>query len=351
MSISLQEIEDLSVEVKSLVAANLPLERNLADAGHGYGRRLKELTSFISDHLSQGGSLEEAIRADNSAAPRMLTAAVAAGLRSGNLASSIEVLGDMAHDIVELRRRVLQSVSYPLLVMGLAVVLFSVYIRGFLARVRIVVIDDFQAPANSLLVRLLELDHQCWWWPWLFPAAGVLCLAVWVLSGRAASMNFRGPERALLWLPGVRGMVRDLQFYNLTRMLCLMVERNIPLPESLELAGACSGNDGLDQACCTAAAQISAGSTLEVDERPWSPGQLPPLVATCLVDSSAQGGGLHHRLLGVAGFYRRRLQTSLAWLRNIVPVAMFVIIGGGSVVAYGMTVFWPVTQIYYLLSP
>lgn len=351
MSISLQEIEDLSAEVKSLVDANLPLERNLAEAGYGYGTRLKELTGFISDQLSNGRSLDETIRSAPTGAPRMLAAAVAAGLKSGNLGSCIEVLGDMAHDIVELRRRILQSISYPLLVMGLAVVLFSVYIRSFLARVRVVVVDDFQAPSNGLLVRLLDFDHQFWWWPWLVPAAGVLCLLVWFISGRAASMNFRGPERVLLLLPGVRGMVRDLQFYNLTRMLCLLVERQIPLPETLQLAGACCGNEWLDESCRQAAHKLEMGDKLTAPKGRWKDGQLPPLVVTCLEQASENGSALHSHLLGVSGFYRRRLQSSVGWLRNIVPVAMFVIIGGGSVVAYGLTVFWPVTQIYYLMSP
>lgn len=146
-------------------------------------------------------------------------------------------------------------------------------------------------------------------------------------------------------------MVRDLQFYSLTRMLCLMVERELPLPDALLLAGSCSGNGRLEQACGQAAAQVSAGTRPELQDRPWRAGELPPLVTVCLQESSGQADTLNQQLLGVAGFYRRRLQTSRAWLRNIVPVAMFIIIGGGSVVAYGLTVFWPVTQIYYLLSP
>lgn len=351
MPVSLQEIEDLSIEVKALVSANLPLERNLAEAGRSYGPQLQELTSTISRKLSNGEPLEDVIRSNSAGAPRMLAAAVAAGLKSGHLAASIEVLGDMAHDIVELRRRVLHSISYPMLVMGMAVVLFCVFIRQFLARVRFVMVDSFRASADSLLVQLLDLDRAWWWWPWIFPSVMVLLGAVWLFSGRAASMNFRGPERLLLWLPGVRGMVRDLQFYSLTRMLCLLVEREIPLPDALLLAGSCSGSDQLENACQQAAGKVSSGTRLELEDRPWSAGDLPPLVTVCLQESTGQTQELNQQLLGVAGFYRRRLHTSLAWLRNIVPVAMFVIIGGGSVVAYGLTVFWPVTQIYYYLSP
>lgn len=350
MGITLQEIEDLSIEVKALVDAGLPLETHLASAGKGHGKRLQELTQTISESLSNGQSLEDTIRSSKSGASRMLAASVAAGIRSGQLGATVEVLGDMAHDIVDLRRRILQSISYPLTVMGLALVMFCVFIRAFLSRVRYALLDDIEASDSALLGNLLRWDATYYWWPILVPILGLVCLLVWLVSGRAASISFRGPERLMLLLPGVRGMVRDLQFYNLSRMLCLLVERNIPLDESLLLAGACCGSDSLDNACQTAAAEITKGNSPVTPSANWKKGSLPPLVATCLRQTSDHEDVLNHRLSGVAGYYRRRLQVSVAWLRNIVPIAMFVIIGGGSVVVYGLTVFWPVTEIYQLLS-
>ena len=281
----------------------------------------------------------------------MLAAAVAAGVRSGELGSAVEVLGDMAHDVVDLRRRILQSISYPLTIMGLALVMFCVFIRTFLGSVRFALLDDHATPRSAVLENLLRFDSECYWWPLLLPVLGAAVLIVWFMSGRAASISFKGPERVLLLLPGVRGMVRDLQFYNLSRMLCLLVERKIPLNESLLLAGACCGNNALDSACQTAAAEIEKGNPPVADTANWKSGQLPPLMASCLKQTSDKEEVFNHRLTGVAGYYRRRLQVSVAWLRNIVPIAMFAIIGGGSVVVYGLTVFWPVTEIYRMLAP
>lgn len=351
MAVNLQDIENLSTEVKALVDARLPLETNLAEAGEGHGKRLQDLTESISESLARGESLDTTIRSNKQGAPRMLAAAVAAGIRSGQLGSAVEVLGDMAHDIIDLRRRILQSISYPLTVLALAIVLFIVFIREFLVRIRRVILDDVERPDSPVLEAMLNFDAEFWWWPLLIPAAFVICIAIWLISGRAASISFKGPERLLMLLPGVGGMVRDLQFYNLSRMISLLVERQIPLDEALQLAGACCGSDPLDQACTEAAAAIQQGNPPVPVSDNWKTGSLPPLVATCLRQSSNQEDVFNKRLTGVAGYYRRRLQISIAWLRNVVPIAMFVIIGGGTVVVYGLAVFWPVTEIYRMLSP
>ena len=349
MSITLEDIQNLSAEVGALVEAGLPLEANLADAGAGHGQRLENLTKQISDSLESGTPLDETIRQQNIGPSRMLCAAVAAGIRTGNLAQSVEMLGDMASDLVDLRRRILSAISYPMTVVVVALTLFCFFIRAFLARVYVLISDPTQ-PSTGLLRSLLEFDMKYWWWPYLLPAVGLLCLLLWVISGRAASMAFRGPEYILFLLPGVRGLVRDLQFYNLSRMLSLLIDRQVPLHEALRLAGASSGHRGLDFACDAVANSIQTGE-LPAAPAIWTSGALPPLLHACLGHAGAGEDLFRERLRSVAAYYRRRVQVSSMWLRNIVPIAMFVIIGGGTVTMYAFSVFWPVTEIYRHVTP
>ncbi len=350
MSVTLEDIQNLSFEVKALVDAGLPLETNLAHAGSGHGHRLQDLTESLSNSLSKGDSLDDAIRNSKSGAPRMLAAAVAAGIRSGQLGASIEMLGDMADDIVDLRRNILQSISYPIIVIAMALTMFVVFIRTFLARVRWVM-RDVEIDSSPLLAWLIDLDAEYWWWPLLFPVFFAVLGVFWFTSGRAESLSFQGPERLLFLLPGVGGMIRDLQFFNLSRMLSMLVERQVPLDESLLLAGACCGSESLDAACRQAVQQVRNG-TLPTSgkDAEWMPGQIPPLLQACLRRPPHEAE-FQQRLVSVAGYYRRRLQISMSWLRNIVPVAMFIILGGGTVLLYALIVFWPVVEVYRFLTP
>lgn len=351
MAITLQDIENFSMEVRTLVQAGLPLERHLADAGRGHGKSLQQLTQTISDDLNRGVSLEDAVRNVPSGVPRLLTAAIAAGVQTSQLETSIEMLGDMAHDLNNLRRRVLQALTYPLIVIAVALLLFCLFIRGFLARVRDL-FDDPEAVPSVWLIRLTDLDAEFWWWPLMFPVIGLGCLFAWSASGRAVMLSFRGPERALLIIPGVAALVRDLHCYHLTRILSLLVERQIPLPNALQLAGACSGSPGLDAACQTAAERLNSGNMLASHSHPdWQPGTLPPMLMTCLKQTGHNESQLKNRLNGVSGFYQRRLDLSLAWMKNVIPVALFVVVGGGTVALYSLVVFWPVLEVYRNINP
>ncbi|HIE99605.1 MAG TPA: hypothetical protein EYG03_03680 [Planctomycetes bacterium] len=352
-SVTLEDIRNLSTEVQALVAAGLPLESNLARAGQGHGRRLEQLTESISTSLSDGLSLEETIRTNKVGAPRMLAAAVAAGVRTGQLGGTIEMLGDFADDLVDLRQRVLQSITYPLTIVAMALLLFFLFVRHFLAAIGHI-LDDAAAAVqtSSPLRQAIALDAQFWWWPLLFPAVGLLMALTWVVSGRASSMAFKGPEKVLLLLPGVGGMIRDLQFYTLTRMLSLMVERELPLPDSLLLAGACCGNSELDAACQQTASELQKGNVpVPGKNENWQPGNLPPLLLACVRNCSQREDQFKERLGSVVAYYGRRLSVSLSWLRNIIPVAMLLVIGGGTVAMYGLTVFLPITELYRFLAP
>jgi len=351
MPVTLEDIEDLSIEVKALVAAGLPLEGHLAAAGAGHSRRLQELTKSLSTAMQDGQSLELAVRNNKQGAPRILASAVAAGIRTGQLSESVEMLGDLAHDMVDMRRRVLRAIAYPLTIMAVAAMLFVMFIRGFLYRVD-GFLDDSHNPGSEWFVWLIDLDRSYSWWPLTLPVIGVLCVLFWLLSGRANSLTFRGPERLLLLLPGVRGLIRDLHFCNLSRLLAMLVERETPLPDALQLAGACSGSRSLDQACQTMARRVQAGDIPAVGaDEDWLPGAMPPMLMTCLRQASAHEQQFRDRLHSVAGYYRRRLDVSVLWLQNVVPVVMFVLLGGGTVLLFALTVFWPVFEVYQNVIP
>lgn len=349
-SLKLEDIRSLSDEVRLLVEAGLPLERHLVEAGSGHGSKLQAVTQSITDGLNRGHSLEQVIDHNGGGASRMLASAVAAGVRTGSLAATIEMMGDFASDLVDLRRQILQAITYPVIVMVMAWALFAIVIQHALSRVFISA-QQLGISLHPVLTQLLQWNMSWSGWVWLFPVPFVVLLGWWVMSGRASSMVFRGPERLLLLLPGVRSLVRDLRFYTLTRMLSLLVEKQVPLPDALLLAGAASGSHDLDTVCQQSAESIRRGNPAgTVSGAKWRRGQLPPLLHVCLGQTAKDESRLLIRLRAVAEHYRERLRLSVLWLKMVLPVALFVVIGGGAVVLYATTVFWPVIEIYRRLS-
>ena len=258
-ALQLEDVQLISEEIRWLVKSHLPLEPHLADAGKGHGARLARLTQSITDGLNRGESLDSLVRQEQNGVPRMLASAVAAGVRCGDLSTAIELMGDLAGDLVELRRTVLGAIAYPLTVVTCAWLMFVLLLQHYLLQIWSSM-ESLQISVNPVLRFLMECNAKYVWWPWLVPAVAVLLAMNWVISGRAGSMAFRGPELMFLLLPGVRGLLRDLRFSTLTRMLSLLVEKDMPLPDALRAAGACCGSRSLDAAAQEIARRIESGA-------------------------------------------------------------------------------------------
>ncbi|MFM7867983.1 MAG: hypothetical protein ACKPHU_27535, partial [Planctomycetaceae bacterium] len=151
--------------------------------------------------------------------------------------------------------------AYPVAVMATALVLLAGGMQIFLERyLEAAVIGLGVMPGDALLRFLLWNRDYSWW---VFVPAGMFAgvLLLWLISGRAASLRFRGPERLLLLLPGLGKIVEDLQNYTLTRMLSLLLQHELALPEALTLAGAAAGSVRLERACRGLASEVSQGQT------------------------------------------------------------------------------------------
>ncbi len=346
-ALSLEDIQHLSDEVRYLVRAGMPLEHSLASAGRGRGKRLQAVTQSISEGLSQGRSLQDTIEHGPRRVPRMVACAIGAGVMSGDLGLTIELMGDFAGDVVNLRNQLLKAAAYPLTIVAVASLLLLLFVQHALERIFDAMVT-LGISAHPWLMTVLRWNSDLPGWTLLFPFFGLLLFGFWSLSGRAAAMAFKGPERLLLLLPGVSSLVRDLQNYTLVRMLSLLIERGIPLHEALILAGGATDTSRLDQACRTAAGRIEKGLSLAPEEgsADRSRSTLPPLLAVSLKQVEFDETRLVHRLRSVADFYRNRMERNATWIQLMMPVILFVVIGGGCVLAYALMVFWPMAEIY-----
>ena len=348
--LSLEDMQALSQEISHLVRAGLPLEDSLAEAGRGRGERLKRVMQKISDGLHQGRTLSELIESESIGAPRMLASAIGAGIQSNSLSLTVELMGDFAADVINLRNRLLQAAAYPLSVVLVASLLLILFVQRTLG-LFLETIKSWQLDVNRILLRLLQWNQMAPWWTFVIPVSILLLIGFWMISGRAAAMAFRGPERLLLLLPGVRVLVRDLQNYTLTRMLSLLTDRGIELPMALSLSGGASGSTRLERACRELSQNIRSGNGISSNQNGSGVGRkrnfsLPPLLDVCLQQVQHNEERMVLRLRSVADFYRNRLERNLAWVRLLMPFAMFVVIAGGCALLYSAMVFWPAAELY-----
>lgn len=349
MSLTIEDIQDLSQEIRHLMDAGLPLEASLASAGAGRSSRLQKFLQELQQRLERGENLSQIVESQTSGSSRMLTAAFGAGLKSGRPALAIEMMGDYAADVLLLRSNIVQSAVYPMTIVGVTSLLLMLVVQHFLSEFYELAVVGLGTSANTWLMSVLIWNQRYPAWVFLPPALLIGVVVFWLLSGRASAMAFRGPEKLLLLLPGLKGLVRDLQSYTLARMLALLTENGLSLQESLVLAGSVSGNAGFERSCSAMAVVVSRGDSL-VDVPSSLSSGIPPLLLCCLKQVERQEERMRHRLRSAAEFYRQRFDRGMLWMQMALPVVLFLVIGGGCVLAYSLLVFWPVVSLYNSLA-
>lgn len=344
MGLRVEDMAILSEELRMLMAAGLPLEASLARLASGRGRRLGKFLTGLSERLDRGEDLAAIVAAQRSGLPRMAAAALGAGLQSGKPGLALELLGEYTADVRQLRLQVVRAAAYPLAVAATASMLLMTVIQGFLDHYYTVTVVQGLASISPWLNWLLEQNSRHPLWVFVPFAAVLVLVGILNFSGRAAAMAFRGPERLLFLLPGIRMQVWQLQSYALTRMLSLLTSHQLPFALSLRLAGTASGSLAFERACAKVADGSAAGASAAGISEVKS---LPPLLACCLRQADRSEQMLTERLRSTADYYRQQFECGQLLLQLVLPVVLFLALTAASVFTVAMVVFWPVVELYY----
>ena len=325
MNDSLADLIALNDEIAALSRAGVPLPRAMREQSRSLPRRLQEVTDKIGAQLEQGVSLEDAIASGQHGAPPFYTAMVRAGIRSGNLPAALEALSDALRRGVELRRIVGTALLYPLTVALLAYGLFVwtlVSVMPALADTYVVQLHEHDT-LPALLARWGEASSA--WLPWAPIPLLALLGWLWLRSGRATTANAANRQ----WLP-TWGRLRQLsQQANFLHILSLLVDREVPVPDALVLAGEVNGDKRLQRETRDLAGRLTKGEHLR------NPDQycIVTPVTVWLLGGGA-GRSLADFLRLSAQSYLRAAQRMAARMTHTIPLLMVVGLGGSATVAY-----------------
>ena len=270
-----EEVAELAARIAELTRAGMPLGDGLrAMAGDLPGRRLPHTLRRLADSFDAGDDLATSLESQGRRLPGHLVGLMLAGVRSGRLAQVLEEFVELERSRWELRRRVWLALAYPLLLL--------VMLAGIVVFLNIYVVDQFRPIFKDFGFEL--------------PLATKLFLqsarpAAWIMSGFAAvavtaSVLLRfwaGPDWLqpfLYAIPLVGPILRWSRLAQFARLMAVLLEQQVPLPEALRLTAAGLGDAYLASGCRQAASDIEAGRPFcesLAEKRPF-PKSLIPLV-------------------------------------------------------------------------
>jgi general secretion pathway protein F len=338
--IALSDLIAFNEEIAALVRVGLPIEVGLG--GAELPKSIRQITSRFREELQRGSSVRQALDNCGAEFPPSYLALVEAGLRSNRLTDALASAGDFARTLLSMQHQIRSALVYPALLSAIAYGFFLLLVSELVPRITGLLTMSGGTP-HTFLAMLQFLSRSLVYWG---PAMPVVMLLVALMTG-LIPIPFVRPSATLAerihLLPWVGRIIRDQQSAGFCQLLAILIDREVPLPLSLELASASSGDRCLSEECQTIAAELRHGIPLK---QALKTAVYLPAFTRWMLASGNEQGGLAAVMATLSDIYRRRAESQRQLFSLSAPLILTVVIGGTAVTAYCLLVFVPMRDLF-----
>lgn len=300
--------------------------------------RLRGVLTDVEDKIRSGMALSAAFAAQGPIFPRIYTASILAGERSGALDDVLSRYVSYMRRGVEIRRKIRGALAYPIFLLAASmgmVTFLTVYVVPRMSSL----FEGFnrELPAVTKVVMGVS-SFAAGNFYWLVPLLIVAGIALYLWSrtpGGALTL-----DRLLLQLPIVSALIKQLAVAQVTRSLATLLAGGITLVESWEIAAESVTNKELRARSSATLPMIREGQSFT--ESLESAGWIPPL-ALDMIGVGERSGSLREMLEEVAEFYDRESEVRLEQLTTVLEPAILLVMGG-LVVTILLSIYLPIIQ-------
>jgi type IV pilus assembly protein PilC len=326
-------------QMAALIRAGIPilqavsmLRRRAASA------RLRGVLADVEEKIRGGMALSTAFAAQGPVFPRIYTASILAGERSGALDDVLVRYNRYMRRGVEMRRKIRGALAYPLflLIASFGMVIFlTTYVVPRMARL-------FEGFGSNLpWITALVVGVSNWMAAnlyWFGPLVAAGAAALWLWSRTPAGQLTL--DRLILRLPIAGQLMTQLSVAQVTRSLSTLLAGGITLVESWEIAAEAITNRELRARSSAILPMIREGRsfTESLEAADWL-----PALALDMIGVGERSGSLKEMLDEVATFYDAESEVRLEQLTTILEPAILLVMGG-VVITILLAIYLPIIQ-------
>ncbi|MET0849763.1 MAG: type II secretion system F family protein [Candidatus Rokuibacteriota bacterium] len=325
-------------QLSAMLGGGLHLVRILtALATESTNKKFRAVVENVRDSITAGSGFAEALAHHPHIFDRLYVAVVKAGELSGSLPIVLDTLTVYLEKSAQLRRKVLGAISYPAVILTVALLIVFVMI------VKIVPIFEnvyaragAQLPAPTrLLVAISGTVRNYTVLTMLFVILTVVLFYVVIQTEQGRRIIDGMKLRVPLFGP----LIRKAVMARICRTLTVLLNAGIPLIEAMETVSRVTGNKVIEDALQTATRRMRDGGTIAETLR--QTGHFPSMV-TQLVATGEESGTLPAMLGRAAVYYEQQVDSTVDTLSTLIEPIMIVIMGaiaGGVIFALYLPIF------------
>ncbi|WP_298574893.1 type II secretion system inner membrane protein GspF [uncultured Luteimonas sp.] len=334
----------LTRQLATLVAV-APLEEALRTIGSQSERApVRRVVMAIHARLVEGFRLSDAMACEPRAFPPLYRAMVAAGEGTGALPAILERLADLHERDQQVRAKLVSALVYPAALAGTAVLVVIALMMFVVPKV----VEQFESMGRELplLTRIVIGVSEAlatWWLPVLALLAAAAFAAKRLLHRPGVR---RGVDAALLRLPLLGRLLRDVHAARMARTLATMSDSGLPLIEGLAITARTVGNTVLREATETMVGVIREGGSLSSAMKRAA--VFPPTLLY-MATSGEDSGRLAPMLDRAADYLEREFNTFTTAAMSLLE-PLIIIVLGAMVAVIVLAILLPILQFNALVA-
>jgi type IV pilus assembly protein PilC len=344
-SIPTREFLVFNQELATLLRAGMPLVQSLDLLKSRVTTPIfRTVLDDVHERVRAGTALSDAFAAHEDLFPRVYTASLFAGERSGNLDAVLRRYVEYTKIIATVKRKTLSALIYPAILITLALALVSLIVLKVVPE-----FSDFYASFNAqlplvtrMIVRFSEFVRNYFLLIVIAVAGGVVALMTWIRQpGQKARF-----DHLVLGLPGLGPIARKFSTSQMARTLATLLGGGLPLVNALDIAARSIGNSYMASQLDVVSARVREGESFA---RALEARQVFPEVAVKMAEVGESTGALQEMLNTVADFYDEEISTNMERFVTLVEPTLLVVMG---VVVAGLllALYMPLFQLSSVLS-
>jgi type IV pilus assembly protein PilC len=322
--ISQTELTLFNQELAALLRAGLPLLQSLDIMLERMQNPLfRSVLTDVRDKVKSGTALSDAFRSHGDLFPRIYSASLVAGEKSGGLETVIQRYVQYLKLTEGTKKKVVAAMVYPIflfisLIIAAAFLLLWVVPRfaGFF--------EGFDAELPFLTVVLLTVANTLR--DYVFVILAALAAGSYLLYGWSRREGSKAIlDRFLLKLPFLGQIFHLFATSQLTRSLGTLLSGGIPLVQAIDIAGGSIGNRHVGQAVIPVAERVREGKAFSASLE--ETGEFSSLTIE-MVKVGENTGGLAEMLQNVADFADEEIDNRLNLMLSMLTPVVLLFMGG-----------------------
>jgi type IV pilus assembly protein PilC len=335
-------------QLSALLRAGIPILQAVSMLRRrSASERLREVLGDVEERIKGGTPLSQAFAEQGEIFPRIYTASLLAGERSGALDDVLARYVVFMRRNVGLRRKIRGALAYPtfLLVASCIMVAFlSVYVVPRMSELFQGLSQTNQLPLLTQIVvgfSTFLASNIIWIGPLVLIIAGGFYFWSRMASGRLAIDAF------LLKIPIAGTLIIQLTVAQAARSLATLLAGGITLVESWEIAAESITNRELRRRSSAILPMIREGRTFSesLESSKWI-----PELGLDMIGIGERSGSLKEMLDEVSQFYDAESEVKLEQLTTVLEPAILVVMGG-VVITILLAIYLPIIQTITAAGP